>query len=496
MTRALITIVALACAVTGCGDPSGGFGGKAGGPAAPVELLLVIGAVPAAVVGTEAVDRFVDLVDELSEGALAVRVVSGSDSSEIDDVVDGSADLGWSGTQALDEAGLSELRPFHTPFLIDSHELQTAVLEGEAPAATVAAVSRLGLEPLALLAGSLRHVASSTGPLLGPAAWTGNRVWLHNLGIQAEAIAALGGQPFQGGYIRQRLIDGTAEGMEVTWHSYVTLADYLVAPYVVINEVLSPQVTVLFANPASMAALDEPHQTWLRDAAAQAAGWAAEHAANGIVEDIATACRFGARLAVASPEQLAAVEQRVAPVHEHVRSDPASASTMAAIDALKARLAPPPLPAIPDGCGFDATDLDRPPPSPLTAPGSTEDLPLGTYRYELKPGEVVQGGNENSILQADVAGVFTWELGPGTWRVTVSPSAPGAEDEACEGWFSVEGGVVTFTHNSAVHFRQPQCMPSVWTARWAPATDGIQWGAPSLPILTPYFTLRPWHRVR
>jgi TRAP-type C4-dicarboxylate transport system substrate-binding protein len=496
MRRALATLLALGCVTAGCDDPGGGFGGKAGGPTAPVELLLVTGDASSAVVGTAAVDRFVDLVHELSDGALAVRVVSGPDGGEIGDVVAGSADLGWTGTQAFDEAGLPELRPFHTPFLIDSHELQAAVLAEEAPAATAAALSRLDLEPLALLAGGLRHVASTSGPLLDPDAWAGSRVWLRNLGIQAEAISALGGQPFQGGYIHQRLIDGTAEAMEVMWHSYVTKADYLVAPYVVVNAGLSPQVTVLFANPVSMAALGEPHQAWLRDAATRTAAWAVDHAADGIIEGVATSCRFGARFVRASPEQLTAVQQRMAPLLQRMRSDPATATTMAVIDDLKGRIAPSATPAIPDGCGFDATEPERPPPAPLTAPGSTEDLPLGTYRYELKPSEVVQGGGTNSILQADVTGVFTWELGPGTWRVTVSPSAPGAEDEECEGWFSVDGGVVTFTHNSAVHFRQPQCLPSVWTARWAPATDGIQWGAPSLPILTPYFTLRTWQRVR
>jgi hypothetical protein len=107
----------------------------------------------------------------------------------------------------------------------------------------------------------------------------------------------------------------------------------------------------------------------------------------------------------------------------------------------------------------------------------------------------VEGEEPDGILQASIGDIFTGELGAGTWRVTITPNSPGVEEHACEGWLSVDGGMVTFTHNPAVHFRQPHCLPPVWTALWAPTEEGIGWTAPSLAILAPHFSDVAWQAI-
>ncbi len=484
-------LAVLALGVTACDST----GNKAGGPVEPVELVLTNNDSGSGVLTTPAAGRFVELVEELSGGRLVVRVETGpwaTDGQEIRDVAAGRADLGWTGTRVFDLLGVPELQPLHAPFLIDSFELQAAVLRSDVPGMMLPSLERLGVEPLAILGDGLRHPATSRAPLLSPTEWDGARIWLLDSGIQAEAVAALGGSVINGGDIRQMLVDGTADASETMWLYYARSADYLYAPYVAGNVVLSPRTTALFANPTSMATLDDDHREWIHQAAAGAVEWSADHAADDDRAYIADACQYGARIALATPDQLEALNEAVRPVYGELRGDDATAESMAAIENLKAQLEPPAPLVVPDGCGFEPADLDVPAPQPLTAPGPTGDLPLGTYRYELTGPGLVLAGDENSPFRGVRAGLFTWELGEGEWGVASVPSARGYPPQECNGWYAVDGATVTFTYDSS---SGGQCLPPVWTVRWAPVEGGIQWGPTSAPALAPYFSAIPWERI-
>lgn len=200
-------------------------------------------------------------------------------------------------------------------------------------------------------------------------------------------------------------------------------------------------------------------------------------------------------MALATDDQLAGLRAAVSPIYERLRADPATAETMAAVEALKADVGPPPPPAIPEGCLFQPSDLDVPVPLAATGPGETGDLPQGTYRYELSTDAVVQAGDAGSILQEPLAGVFTWQLRDGEWTVTATPSSADVPPVICHGWYSVEGPLVSFTYDPLGSGEVQHCLPPVWSARWAPSESGVRWGPPSVAALLPYIAGTDWERI-
>jgi TRAP-type C4-dicarboxylate transport system substrate-binding protein len=489
---ALALVLAVLLTAAACGS-----GNKSGGPAKPVELVLTNydsdGARTAPAMG-----QFVDRVKARSGGKLVVRIKTGdfaTDGAEIRDVAAGRADLGWSGTRVLDVMGVKEFSPLHAPFLIDSFELQKSVLTSDAPAPMLAAMKRLGIEGLAILGDGLRFPAAGRSPLVSAADWKGAGIWLLDSLIQAAGVEALGARVIHGGDIRQMLVDKTASGLEAMWIYYVPGADFLYAPYITPNVVLSPRTNVLFANPASMTRLSTKQRAWVREAATDASTWSVDHASDGVAGYVKDACKYGARIALASPTDLDGLRAAVAPVYAGLRSDPATGGSLAAIEGLKSKIgAPAPL-AVPDDCryrpGEEAAAAALP--KELTGPGATGDFPRGTYRYELTSDEVVEAGKAGSI--GDSAGIFTWEMGAGEWTVTAVPSDSKRKTTTCRGWYAVDGPRVTFSYGALAAPVDQHCLPPVWTARWAPGDNAVRWGPPSAPVLAPYFSLRPWKRI-
>ncbi|WP_219418225.1 TRAP transporter substrate-binding protein [Pseudonocardia nigra] len=492
--------VALAAVVTALGGCTAA-GPKSGGPDPPVELVMINHDSGSGLETAPAVAWFVDRVRDLSGGQLVVRGEIGpwaTHGEEVGTVAGGRADLGWVGSRVFDLLGVRELQPLHAPFLIDSYELQAAVVNDPASTAMLSAVGRLGVEPLALLADEMRFPAATARPLLGPADWRGAQIWMLESDVQRAALHALGATARYGGDPRQMLHDGTLDGVEQMWMYYTSGAMYVPAPYVTPNVVLSPRTTVLFGNPDSLRRLTAAQQRWLRQAARESIAESAEHADDLVPERIALACRYGGRIALATEGQQAALHRAVEPLYAALRADPATAGGMARIEELKARTPAEPAPAIADSCryrpGEEQVATLRP--TPLTGPGPTGELPAGTYRYLLTVEDVqLTGSNQDSMLHGSRAGVFTWTMQNGEWTATVHPSAPGIAPRKCGGWYAVHGDTAQFTTNPALDWNDPHCLPPTWTAQWTVQDGSIRWGRPSVGVLAPLFNLARWERI-
>lgn len=494
--RAVALVTAVLVLLSGC-TPGGT---KSGGPDAPVELVILNHDSGSGLETAPAVAWFVDRVRGLSGGRLVVRAEVGPWATlgeEVGAVARGRADLGWVGSRVFDLLGVRELQPLHAPFLIDSYALQAAVVTDPKTTATLAAVSRLGVEPLALLADEMRFPAATAKPLLSPADWRDTQIWMLESDIQRAGLTALGATARYGGDPRQMLHDGRLDGVEQMWMYYARGAIFVPAPYVTPNVVLSPRTMVLVGNPESLGRLSPTHQQWIRQAAHEAVASSAEHADDRVAALIADACRYGSRIAFATADQQAALRRAVEPVYAALRADPATSAGMAHIEALKARVPAEPAPEVPDSCRYRAgeEDLAGLRPVALTGPGPTGGLPAGTYRYILNAEDVGRTGNRDSLLHGSRAGVFTWTLQGGEWTASVAPSAPGVAPRRCGGWYAVDGNITTFTTNPAVDWDEPHCLPPTWTVRWTDNADGIQWGQPSVGVLAPLFNLARWQRI-
>src|SRR4029450_10290681 len=90
----------------------------------------------------------------------------------------------------------------------------------------------------------------------------------------AARIRALGAAPLEafGSSRDQAIKDGKLQGFELHLFGYELNVLELRAPYVTANVNLWPQMDVLFASPARLAALTDQQRGWLRQAASNAAG--------------------------------------------------------------------------------------------------------------------------------------------------------------------------------------------------------------------------------
>ena len=475
---------------------------KSGGPDDPVVLVLTNNDSGGNTETAPAIARFVDRVAEVSDGRLVVRVEAdplawATDGREVTAVARGEADLGWVGTRALDLLGIDTFRPLHAPLLVDGYHAQAAVVHDRVADDVLAGLTDLGVEPLALLADELRFPASARRPLLTPDDWAGARFWVLESHAYTEAVEALGAEPLNtfatGGDVRQMAQEGELDGLETMWVYYALGADYLYSPYVVPNVSLGPRTLALFASPATLDRLDEEERGWLREAAEDTVAWSAGHADDRVAERMADACRHGARVALATPDQLRALAQAAAPLHDRLRTDPATADVMARVEALAAGAPDDPPLEVPADCRYTAGEERRRPVASraLTGPGSTEGFPTGTYRYVVPADAIVRG--QDTLARPEMAGVYTWELGDGEWELRARPDAAGVAPVTCWGWYDVDGDTVRFTHT--IEPVAGHCLPLVWSARWSPTDSGIRWHGPVPAVLDPHQGGVTWERI-
>jgi len=288
--------------------------------------------------------------------------------------------------------------------------------------------------------------------------------------------------------------DGLA-GLETMWWTYQEKAYFEVAPFVTANAVMWPRTLVIFANTARMAKLDKAARDWVTHAAADASTWSTTHAADADAQHIERACRFGARIALATPEQLAALRKAAEPAYAAIRANPALATTLQRVEGLTAAAGHDAPITVPAGCAYqpgDETRLVPPVAQHLTGPGAPGELPPGVYRYSVSTAELRALGETEHDATMN-AGVLTWTLRGGSWSSRLDAANAPASSGTCEGWYDVRGDAVTFVTTTVVP--GGTCAPPVWTARWSAHNGTLAWSAVSVADFAPGFASKPWQKI-
>src|SRR5262249_3080046 len=155
---------------------------------------------------------------------------------------------------------------------------------------------------------------------------------------------------------------GRLSALEVDLFTYQNNAYSGLAPYVTLNLPLWPRTSVLFANPAALAGLSDEQRGWIQQAAADAA----KYSLTTFGEDrevIPMECRNGMNAVLASAAQLSAFRKGFAPCYAALRTDPATASALDEITALKKQVGSVSPPRIPSGCGAGTSAQPEPGPA-------------------------------------------------------------------------------------------------------------------------------------
>jgi TRAP-type transport system periplasmic protein len=475
--RGIALTAVIALAAVGCtgGGPSVD---KAGGAGEPVVLRMAstygdLGDLPA-------VQYFVDRVGELSGGHVRIEVADSwggfatdAEQQVVRDVALDEVDLGWVGTRAFDTMGVRSFQALTAPMLVDSYALENAVIESGITEQMMRGLDEVGVVGLGVLADGLRKPIGIAGYILGPADWRGITVGTLRSKVQADAIRALGARPtfvfrpeLEGAFD-----EGTIHGFETNLLNYSRDPQWpLVAPYVTANVTLWPQMDVLFANPARLAALSAEQRGWLEEGARDAA---AESAVLADTDGVAlgNACRSGARFADASAADLAALEAAFAPVYANLEMDAETRAFIEGIQALKESMPPGPSLSIAPDCTGKA------PERPATASGDAPAYLNGTYRFVITLDEAREADMVDPEDDYPIVDTMVLEDGHLEGGCFGSRGATYSVDGNRITFYSVEYGdtaTVTFTrddqgnlHLTPVPPFDPggafQCFSQVWT---------------------------------
>ena len=491
-----VVLVLAACAL--CASCTSASADRSGGSGPPTVLVLANN--DESLDGAPAVTRFVERVRELSDGRVRVDVQSswggGYDEVGVVRAVGaGQADLGWAGTRVMDQVGVDAFRPLHAPFLVGSYAAQSAVVGDPLAGELLAELAPLGVTGLALAADQLRMPAAAARPLLTPADFAGLVFRTAASGAQESGLRALGAVPKAGRGSPGRL-DGV-DAVETMWWTYAINGQYGPMPYVTSNAALWPRSLAIFANTERLGGLTEQQRGWLVQAGQDASSWSTAHAQDRDAEQVKRVCRFGARVATATPDQLAALRSAAQPVYAALRADARTAAVLRRVEGLVAGAVPGPPVSLPAGCAYrPGEEQNRTPDLPaLAGPGDPGTLPQGVYRLTLTRQHLLDQGV--SEPEADLnAGVFTYTLRAGTWQYRQQPAVPGratSTTTTCEGWYAVGDNTASFTTTTT--YDNGTCAPLTWSARWTANGSMLTWDEVSVPDFGPIWSAGPWQRI-
>jgi TRAP-type C4-dicarboxylate transport system substrate-binding protein len=383
----------------------------------------------------EALQWIVKRVDRISHGKLRIRIVynaaghktAGVEAEVAQMVERGRFDLGWVGTRAWDEQGLTSFQALQAPFLITDYALLDRIMTGPLADRMLSALQRRGLVGIVLVPDLMRHPVGLGRPLVSPADFRGARVRDIPSRVTDAVLRALGAVPVHvpNADVADAIAHHRIDGQELA------IVNTGFGNFVTANVSFFPKVMTLFAGKDVFDRLSESQKAVLREAASQLRRHIFAPSENKLIAHICSGNPH-ARVVLASKRQLAQLEQAVRPVYAQLDRDSETRSLIASIRRLKASLPAPHAIVAPPSCAAGAK-------APTTA-GAARPARLlnGTYRWVLTkdaarafgpPASDPQGNHYPAVTQA--------VLRDGTWIWTTGGPAD-------RGTYTIRGRTITF----------------------------------------------------
>jgi tripartite ATP-independent transporter DctP family solute receptor len=224
---------------------------------------------------TVALDKFVELLDQKSDGKMKLKMYHagtlGSQPDAIEQVRMGGLEIA---NFSLGPMGpiVPEANVVSLPFIFKDPDHAFRVLEGKAGDMINEGMAKKGLISLAWYDGGSRSFYNSKKPIKTPADVIGMKVRVMNNDLYSGMIKALGGNPSPMAFaeVYQALKTGVVDGAENNWPSYESTGHYEVAKYYSISQHLIIPET-LCINAAVWKKLSAKDQKILKEAAQESA---------------------------------------------------------------------------------------------------------------------------------------------------------------------------------------------------------------------------------
>ena len=470
---AQVPLVCLAiAALVACGSGTDKAGGRGNDDAVTLTLAKPTGALP------PELDQWISAVTDASNGTvdIDVRPPANSDlawrAGEVDfeagtikDVSTGTIDMAWVGARAFDRLGIAAFQPLLAPLLVDSHDLQDAVFHAGIPQRMLPAVDTAEIVGLAVLPGPMRKVLGIDHPFLQPGDFAGAVVGINDSAQSDESLRALGATP--------RAVPASApldglDGYEQQPKAIVDNHYATVATYITANLDLWPRPLVVIINRRRFESLSRSVRSILRDAGDTALDSAAAAARAEDTNAVASLCREGFRLPVATDAQLDAIRSAVEPVYDRLRAGSSTSVDLAAIEQINSTVGAPP----------DASTCPDLAATPTTAVTDRGERIAGTYSWTITTDDLERAGQP-----ADLPSTLTITLDDGRWTLRESDGP-----EVDYGTYELVGDRVTFTWDTG----------AVLTFTTDIADDGVVTLTPVQPMPAGdafVWSTEPWHPV-
>jgi TRAP-type C4-dicarboxylate transport system substrate-binding protein len=326
--------MAVAAGCTGAGDD------RAGGKSARTTLTLTMAN---GLYRPEELQPFADEVARLSGGKIRIEFKNRwlgwpwrrPESAVIHDVAAGRADLGWVGSRAWDDVGVSSFNALHAPLLVDSYALQGEVLESGIPGEMLKALEPLRLVGLGILPSPLRKLLGVERPLTQAADFRGQRMGITESRVARETLRALGATAIA---VPAGSRIGGLDGIEQQVEAIESNAYDAGAKYLTTNINLWPRPLVVFMNGAAFAALEPVQRAVLREALRNALSETLAAGRSRERDAAAVLCRRGLRFVVATPADMSSLREALAPVYQKLERDDQTRSFITRIGKLRQAL--------------------------------------------------------------------------------------------------------------------------------------------------------------
>lgn len=269
-----------------------------------------------------ACDEFAKLVKEKTNGRIEIEVYHGqtlgTEAEQIAQITVGGIDFARISSPIA--TYYDDIKAFQALYLYSSEDAMWKILDGEfgTEFLKAAELQANGIEGLCWISGGSRNFYNDVKPITSPEDLAGLTIRVNTDSMFAflEKCGAKG-MNVSYGDIYNAISDGTIDGAENNWPSYISTGHYQVAPYITVDEhTRIPEMFV--ASTETMNSLSAQDQQIIRECALEAGKlqrqWMQEYDAKAIKQ----AEEAGCQITYLTQEQVARFQSMAEPVNEQV----------------------------------------------------------------------------------------------------------------------------------------------------------------------------------
>ena len=409
--RTAVILGAAAVLLAGCGGASGGVTPN-GGVDEPVTITATSYNVTGRSGGDQLV-RLTEMVRQRSNGTITITAGPEPDSSRPDTsaeaiamVRDGRADLAVVSARTFDTLGVTSFQALQAPYLVTSDELADKVLADPVAAQMLEGTQKLGLVGLGLAYDFLAYPGGFGAPVLSPQDFSGQAFQVRPSRANDLLVQALGGRsdPRNGSDLEKAV---AAKEVRGSWEKFDGPTQPVGGEIFTANAPAFLRANVIVVNEKVFAGLSASQQQVLRDAAAQTRDWMASRHQDPATLAAAYCADGNGDIAIATPDQLAAMKEATAPVVTALEQETVTREVIARIRELAQGVHQP---SAPVACQSTKASL----PVPTLAAVGDQTAIDGVWRLEVDQ-QVLLDSGQSAMDATNNAGTWTWTFKNGAY---------------------------------------------------------------------------------